>query len=143
MSDQDLDNALAITTGGASLLVTEPRRQRQEAAREQRKASAAQRKIQDIKTQREKRRAIREARAARAEIVSGSVASGTSASSSTATGTGSIGTQLGSNLSFLDEVGQLTNQVSLFEQKAADRLRRAGDIDSARNTALQVGSLFV
>lgn len=138
----DVEKIVGVSTGGASLLVTEPRRQRKEAEAEQRKAGAAQRKIQDIKTQRERRQAVREARAARAEILSGAVASGTTSTSSVEAGVAGLGTQLASNLSFLEQASELTNQISIFEQNAANKLRRAGEIDSIRNTGLQVASLF-
>jgi hypothetical protein len=143
MSDNELiSGGLAVSTFGTSLAVTEPARQRNEAAKDQKRANDLQRRIQDIKTQREKRKAIREARQARGAIQAGAQASGTSSTSSAATGVGSVGTQLATNLSFLDEVGAKTNQISIFEQKAADRIRKAGEIEAVRDVGIQAYSVF-
>ena len=136
----DVEDALSFT--GAGQLLNEPRRQRKEAAQEQKKANNLQRRIQDIKTQREKRKAIREARAVRSSIQTGAQASGTAGTSSASTGVGSVGTQLATNLSFLDEVGGLTNQISIFEQKAADKTRRAGEIEAVRGLGIEAASIF-
>lgn len=138
----DKDDALAVMTGGASLLVTESRKARKEAQKEQNKARAAERRLQNIRAARERRQAARQARMARAQIESGAVASGTTGTSSFAGGVGGVQTQLASNVSFLNQAQQLTNQQSIFEQKAANKLGKAQDLEGLRDLAIRGGSLF-
>lgn len=75
----------------------------------QRKATSAQKKMRNLETARQRREQIRQARIARANIASGAVASGTERTSGAISGMGQIGTQLGSNLSFMDSVGAQAN----------------------------------
>ena len=117
-------------------------KQQKQAAEESRKANVASRRIQDIKAARERRKQVREAQRAQAEIVQGAQASGTSASSGAITGAGSVQSQLASNISFLDNVGDLTNQASIFSQNAADARSKGATRRAQLDLALQAGTIF-
>jgi hypothetical protein len=105
----------------------------------QEKSEKTQQKIRDLQAARERRTQVRQARAQRAEMVAGSGAGGTLQSSSSITGAGSVGSQLGSNLSFLDQTQGLAQQASIFNIQAASAGSRV-----ASGQALQSlgGSLF-
>lgn len=140
---QDPVTATIIAVGAAAGGTAYSIDQQKAAERDQERASAIQRKIQDAKTQRERRKSVREARMSKANVEAGAQASGTSNTSSAVTGVGSIGTQLADNLSFLDQVTDQTNQISLFEEKASKSLRRAKDGEAVGSLAFQSASLFV
>lgn len=140
---QDPVTATVIAVGAAAGGTAYSIDQQKAAERDQERASAIQRKIQDAKTQRERRKSVREARMSKANVEAGAQASGTSNTSSAVTGVGSIGTQLADNLSFLDQVTDQTNQISLFEEKASKSLRRAKDGEAVGSLAFQSASLFV
>ena len=116
--------------------------QQKAAARDQKRSQKAQRRIQDIKSAKERRKQVRAAQAAQAEIAAGGVASGTTKTSGTKQGAGSVQSQLASNLSFLDQVESLNKESSIFSQKAAGHQTRAGTAQAVSGLALTGASLF-
>lgn len=100
------------------------------ARKEEKKAKVVERQIADVKAARERRRQIREARIARAEVETAAVATGTGGSSSAVSGAGNVGTQLASNLSFLDTVEGLEAGASLFREKASNRRASASEFEA-------------
>lgn len=126
----------AVVSGGAA--VAEGR----SARRADKRARATERRIQDVRAARERRRAIREARVARAEVEAGAISSGTSTSSGAVQGAGAVGTQLASNLSFLDTVGDLQKASSIFREQAASHRGRASDLQAISGLASTGASLF-
>jgi len=131
--------SLLLGVGGGAAV--ESREQRRAAERDQKRARAAEKRIQDIRAARERRAAVREARMARAQAEQGAVASG-AAGSGQASGIGTIGTQLAVNLSFLDQVKALSDQSSIFQEKAARHYSRAQDASDFSSLAMQGASLF-
>lgn len=129
MKQQYLDkNDAAMVLGGPIIgTAVASREERKAAERDMARARKAQDRIRQIKEARERRRAIREARMQRAKVEQGAVASGAQGSSSVTTGVGSITSQLGANLSFLDQVGALQQQTSIFQSAAAKHQSRAQD----------------
>jgi len=87
-------------------------------AQQAKKSSKAQQRLAEIRNERQRREAVRKARVARAQVVSrGQQSGGDLGSSSVQGGTGSVGAQLGANLSFLDQ--STAAQSSIFEASAA------------------------
>ena len=120
--------AVALFTTGVSM------QQQAQATRSQRKASAAQQRIADAQTAREKRGQVREARIRRAEVISQAEATGASGSSGEMGATSSIQSQLGSNLGHL-------NYVQGQAQYASRQLQQAANFQSNANTAQAVSNL--
>jgi hypothetical protein len=139
MGDPITSTALAVVAGGS---VIEQREQTRAARRDANRARDAERRLQNVKASRERRKAVRAARMQRAQIESGAVASGTSNTSGFAGGAGGVQTQLASNLSFLNKSQELTNEQSIFKQRAANHEGRAKDMADLRNLAFQGASLF-
>ena len=134
-----------ITTGliigsvaGTGASIQQSRQARKEAG----KARKAEQRLQNVRAARERKAAVREARLKRAQIQSGAVQGGVATSSGAVQGAGAVGTQLASNLSFLDQSSQLTNQISLFRQKSADASGRASTYAAVSGLAMQGASLF-
>lgn len=94
--------------------------------KEQRKAARAQARIAELQRSRERRDTIRRARIARAQIENQVGSAGLLASSTATGGTGSIQSQLGSNLSFLDQAGSLNAQSNRSLERAAGLQTQAG-----------------
>lgn len=135
---QDPVTATVGFVGGA----VESREQRRAGERDQKRARAAEKRIQDIRAARERRAAVREARAARAAAEQGGVASGASGSGQIS-GVGTIGTQLASNLSFMDQVKTLSDQSSLFQEAAASHYSRAQDWSDLQSLVNQGAGMAV
>ena len=89
------------------------------AQKSQRKAARAQARIAELQRSRERRDTIRRARIARAQVENQVGSAGLLASSSAQGGTSSIGSQLASNLSFLDQAGALNTSANRSLDKAA------------------------
>jgi len=106
---------IAVVSGGAAY------EQNRQASKDSESAREVQQRIQDVKTARERRKAVRQARTARAEIEARAQASGTASTSSAVSGAGTVGTQLASNLSFLDEVKKETQTASMFEGRSSSK----------------------
>jgi hypothetical protein len=86
----------------------------------QRESNALQQRIADVNAARERRNTVRQARISQGQIVQAGAATGTSMSSGVAGATASNMSQLGSNLSYLDTVQDMSQQISIFNQKSAD-----------------------
>lgn len=93
--------------------------QGQKAASQQKKAAKIEKQKNDLADARSRSDAIRQARIAYASAASNAEAQGVANSSSAQGGQGSIQTQLGMNLSFLDETATLNDQASQALGKAA------------------------
>ena len=85
----------------------------------QRQALEEQRKMNNLQAARQRREAFREARAVQGSAIQAGAATGTMGSSGLMGGVSSIGAQLGSNVSFLDEMQARSDQASLFNIEAA------------------------
>lgn len=114
--------SLAATAGGTIY-----------SAQQQRKAAAAQGRIARLQEQRQRieqnrarRETIRNARLAQAAVINSGANKGVQDSSGVQGGAGSVLSQANSELSFLDQVGQIADQTSIelgrvrkFQQRAA------------------------
>lgn len=112
------------------------------AGRDRKRAAKSQRRLQSIKSARERRAQVRAAQKAQAEIIAGGVAAGTTQTSSVSQGVGSVQSQLASNLSFLDSVESLNEQTSIFQQKAATHTGKAATAKAVGDLAITGASLF-
>jgi hypothetical protein len=130
--------ALGIA-GGAQIHAID---QQKAASRDNKRAAARQRRLQAIKSARERRAQVRAGQKAQAEIIAGGVASGTTQTSSVSQGQGSVQSQLASNISFLDSVESLNKETSIFQQKAAKHGSNAATATAVGNLALTGASLF-
>jgi len=87
----------------------------------QRRARATQQRLADVRNLRERREGVRKARVARAQQVASGVQSGADLGSSAVQGAqSSVTSQIGANLSFLDQQAGLVAQTGVFNQQAAD-----------------------
>lgn len=109
-------------------------KQGRRAASAQREASAMQQKQADLQNARQKRDAIREARLAYGRTTNAAANQGVSGSSGSQGGLSSIASQVGDNISFLDQYG-------FFSDQASRALGRANQATSRANTAGAIGSL--
>lgn len=112
----------------------------QEQARNQRAAQTVRQRMEDREVARERRQAIREARAARGMVLSQGATQGTSQSSGVAGGLGSVQSQMGYNISFLDQQQDLAEGVSMFSQQAADAGSRASQYQARSRLFSNVAS---
>jgi hypothetical protein len=122
--------AATIAAVGAAASIHQGR----QAAKAQRKAGAAQQRIADAQTARERRGQVREARIRRAEVISQAEATGASGSSGAMGATSSIQSQLGSNLGHI-------NYVQGQSQYASRQLQQAAKFQSNAATAQAVSNL--
>lgn len=95
-----------------------------EAAELQRKAQEKQQKVEDLRALRARRAAVREAQIKRAETISAGERQGASGSSAVQGGAGSVTSQLGANLSFLDQTQLLTKQAGVLFGQAQEVANR-------------------
>ena len=101
-------SALAVTAGGTYMNI----KQGQNAAAAQRDAQAFQQKQANLQNARTQRDAVRQARMAYAQSQQAAENQGVAGSSASQGGLGSIASQLGDNLSFLDQYGFYSDQAS-------------------------------
>lgn len=99
--------------------------QQREASKDEKRARKAERRMQAIRTARERRRQIQEAQRLQSETEVTAVATGTTQTSAVAQAQGGIQTQLATNLSFLDQMKGLTDRQSIFLQRAEHHRQRA------------------
>jgi len=95
----------------------------EEQARLQAASLEEQRKMNNLQAARQRREAFREARAAQGSVIQAGAESGTMMSSGLQGGRSTIAAQLGSNISFLDQMQTTASQASIFNIQAA---RQAG-----------------
>lgn len=131
-----------IAAGTAATATGYSAYQQHEAASDQKRARAAERRIQAIKMQRERRRQVQEAQKIQAQTEATAVATGTKSTSAVAQAQGSVQSQLASNLSFLDQMEQLTEKQSIFMQKAASHQTRSGIGQAVAGLGAQATSIF-
>ena len=91
----------------------------QKSYKAQRKAKRVQSRMADLQAQRERQNQIREERIRRAQIEAGAEATGAGDTSSAIGSQGSLRTQLGANLSFINTTQQLGKQASGYLDQAA------------------------
>jgi hypothetical protein len=125
--------AMDFITGGA---ISDQKNAARDQAAAQRESNALQQRIADINAARERRDAVRQARISQGQIVQAGAATGTSMSSGVAGATASNMSQLGSNLSYLDTVQDMSQQISIFNQKAADAQSRMFDAQLKQQTVM-------
>jgi len=127
---------IGVATGVASAV------QSRRAAKDQKRANARSKRIQDIKAARERRQMLARARVQQAGILAQGSASGTLGSSGVQSGASQVDTGTASGISFLNQVQDLTNQASLFQQRSATHRSNAGLYDSIGNVAGKAKSLY-
>lgn len=110
----------------------------QKAAKEAKKANQYQRQMNNLQSARQKLDAIRAGRQAQAQAAQAAENQGMSGSSIGEGGTGSIKSQTGGNLSFLDQYGFMADQASKFLQKSADYQSKAQMWNGVAQVAGQV-----
>lgn len=96
-----------------------------QAASEQRKARAAQRRVQQEQTRRSRLQALRQAQLTRARAQSTGIGIGAGESSGLAGGLSSVSANTGAALGSASQLSGLSNQISVFNQNAADAQSRA------------------
>jgi hypothetical protein len=82
------------------------------------KSAELQRKQGQLEEQRQKRELVRRARISRGEVAQSAESQGVAASSAAVGGQASIGSQLGANLSFLDQYANLSDQITKAQTTA-------------------------
>lgn len=103
----------AIAATGASVYSS------QQAAGSQRKAMRIQRRQAALQEAKQKRELVRQGRISAATAASNAENQGVAGSSSAQGGVGSIISQVGSNMSFLDQYGKLSDQITGQNMSAA------------------------
>lgn len=116
-----------VATGGAV--------SRRDAAKEQEKSQKLAQRRADIATARQRRQQIRDARIARAQVASQGSGRGIQESSGIIGAEGSIGSQLSSNLSFLDRTQEISGQISQANIRAGKLQSRAATFQAVKDTA--------
>lgn len=106
------------------------------------RAAEKERQIQDLQQARERRRQVREARIVRANMQQEAASGGVSSSSGATAGINDIGRQLSGNLNFLDTVGSMSREASVFNQRASNYQTKAATAESFGQIAQSAGSLF-
>lgn len=96
-----------------------------DSARAQRRAQEYQRRMDELRQNRERRQAIREQRIKTAQVIQAGANQGAVTSSAVQGGSGSLQSQLSSNLSFLDSMGRNANLASQANQQALNASSRA------------------
>jgi len=112
------------------------------AAKEQRKAQAAEQRRADIQNARERRFAVRNARVQRAAIEAQAANTGLLGSSSASAAMSNVTSRTNENLSFLDQMQGLSQQASTANIAAAGYASKAGKwaaIGDFANTAAGIG----
>lgn len=107
--------------------------QQRQARKEQREASKIESRIGEVKARRERVRQVQEQRILQARVASQASAGGTETTSSTQGVQASLQSQLGANLSFLDQTQEATRQISR-------RLQTAADFQSNASSAFAISS---
>ena len=113
--------------------------QQRKAGRQQKRALREEQKQRDIEAARSRVSAIREARRKRAQVIAASQARGVADSAGAIGAVGGIQTQLGANLSFMDQIQQLTTQANIFRQGAVAARGRAATYGAVASVT---GSIF-
>ena len=110
------------------------------AARRTRKANKLQQRIADVKAQRERVRAIADARKVRASQAQGAELTGVSGSSGAIAAQSSATSQAASNISFLDQVSSLGKESNMFLNRAATAQSNAGTFSAIAGLSSSVAA---
>lgn len=110
------------------------------AAKEQRKANREQQAANYTQQMAERRRQIREERVRRAQIISSSAAAGTTESSGAMGAQSVLGTQLNANLGYNASMVDISNQISIFSQNAANFMNESDKASTRANQFSQAAS---
>lgn len=110
------------------------------AAREQKKANTAKRKIQQEQTRRSRLQAVRQAQIARAQSLASGQAAGAVDSSAVAGGGAAIAAQTGAAVGSASQLSGLSNQITVFNQNAADATQRASTFGGLANLGFSAAS---
>lgn len=116
--------------------------QQRKSAKAQSRAIKAQQKQADIQNARERRSAVRNARVARASMESQAANSGIMGSSTLAGAQAGVQQQLGSNLSFLDQMVALSEEASVANQQAANYASKAQGWGDLGNLVNKMGATY-
>mgnify|MGYP000280059944 CR=1 FL=1 len=116
--------------------------QQNKASKARKKENALSRRIQDVQAARERRKLVGQARVARAQATAQAEGAGAGSTSGAVIGTGTISTQAGTGVSFLNTVQDLTNQKSIFSQQAASAGDKANLANSANGVFQKYASLY-
>lgn len=131
--------AATVVTAGAAVGSAINQRK---AAKSQEKSNDLQQRIQDVRAARERRKLVSQARINAADIQSAGQGAGAGQSSSVFQGAQQQSTQAASGISFLNQVQDLTNQQSVFNQQAASSSSTANIFGAIGGTAKGVAGLF-
>ncbi len=112
------------------------------AASAQKKGIAEQRRQDELKANREKIQAIRQANRERARLAATATAMGVADSSGVQGGAGAIGSQLVGNLGFADTISASNNIISNFSSKAVGYANKAGLFGDVAGLAFQGANYF-
>ena len=107
--------------------------QSRDAAEDNKRAAAAERRRADVKAAKARLKTAREARIARAQIAQ--QAETTGGGSSTITAGTAVTQQEAGNISFLNQVQSLSSEASIFRQGAVNKQSRAGAYGAVSNLA--------
>ena len=114
-----------------------------QAASEQRKARAAQRRVQQEQTRRSRLQALRQAQLTRARAQSTGIGIGAGESSGLAGGLSSVSANTGAALGSASQLSGLSNQISVFNQNAADAQSRAQTFGAVAGLGSTIASFAV
>jgi regulator of protease activity HflC (stomatin/prohibitin superfamily) len=124
-----------IVAGGMALAAVYQQRQ---AGIEERRAARTERRIAELKTARQRRRAVQEAQSAQASAEALAASTGGGAiSSSFLAAQSSIASQLGSNLNFMSNIQSLGDKASRQYQTASHYKERAALFQTGASFAMQ------
>lgn len=126
---------------GAAAAVDQANSARQ-AGRAQRRAIAAEQRRADVINARERRAVVRNARLAQASIESQAALTGMTGSSAARGSISSVRSRLGENLSFLDQMIQLSQQGSAANAEAARWQTRMATAGAIGNLTKQVAGVY-
>ena len=115
-------------------------KQQKKSEKEAKKARRAQQRINELKEQRTRRQTIREAIIKQGQLENVAAQVGATGSSGVSQAESSISSQLGSNLSFLSQTGDLTREISLRTQRQADAQASAARFQKITDLSFQAAS---
>ena len=134
--------ALLIGAGVAAAGAVYAGAQQRKAAKATRRGIAAQQRQADLQNARERAAAIRAARVQRASIMAQAANTGLTGSSSAAAATANVTSRTGENLSFLDQMGALSEAASRANESAARYASNASLGQTIGNIGSSVASIY-
>lgn len=129
---------LAVAAVGTAASIQQSRQSRKASKR----AARAQRRISQRENQRERIRQLRESQIARAQITAGAAQTGTLSTSAFEGGVASIGSQAAGNISFINQIESLQQQIHKNQQRAADFSANAQGIQAITNLGVQAAGMM-